>query len=453
MVEAYVADKFGASFRDHHSYNIRESFNDSSPQVPLVFLLSPGADPLTDIQTLAGQMKTSTDTQAVASVSLGQGQAANAERLIASAAASGTWVVLQNCHLMPSWLPVLERIVTKLSAVSVVSVSAASSAVEVKAVPKTPIAGVRMLGPRKKYQGSSRAGLATGAVLPAAIEEITMLHPKFRLWLTVLPTYTSQNTLSFPGSVLSAGVKLNKDTPRGLKANVIAALSRPPLCDAGFMEAHGTSTAAPEFRKLVYGTVMFHALAQERRWFGSLGWNIPYEFTDSDLAVSLLLLKKHVDSSGASHSIPTLQYLIGECFYGGRVTDPWDRRALASLLQEHLSADVLYGTRPQSAAVAAAAAPVGSEESPIVSFLRDVPVASPPEAFGLHPLAGNTKLRLNTSELLHTVQAATDRHVVQSMQHSFDEGETAEVSVPLSGPFSAAAMTFLAGDVFCRYVT
>lgn len=46
-----------------------------------------------------------------------------------------------------------------------------------------------------------------------------------------------------------------------------------------------------EWKKMFIGLSFFHSLILERRKYGPLGWNIPYEFTAADFAICQLQLR------------------------------------------------------------------------------------------------------------------------------------------------------------------
>lgn len=71
--------------------------------IPVIFLLSAGADPTDSIDTLARRKR-----RDIECVSMGEGQDVVALRVINSATANGSWVLLQNCHLGLDFIESLE---------------------------------------------------------------------------------------------------------------------------------------------------------------------------------------------------------------------------------------------------------------------------------------------------------------------------------------------------------
>jgi dynein heavy chain, axonemal len=81
---------------------------DSTPAVPIYFILSPGANVMGDLDNLA-QKYNFVYGESYHNVSMGQGQDVIAMRNLEMAHRQGHWVVLNNIHLMPNWLIELEK--------------------------------------------------------------------------------------------------------------------------------------------------------------------------------------------------------------------------------------------------------------------------------------------------------------------------------------------------------
>jgi dynein heavy chain len=107
--------------------------------------------------------------------------------------------------------------------------------------------------------------------LEVIYENVTKAKPDkmFRLWLTTDPTD------KFPLGILQKSLKVVTEPPDGLGANIRQIYTR--LTPENLEESQ-----RPEFKSLIYVLAFFHSTIQERKKCGKIGWNIKYDFNESD---------------------------------------------------------------------------------------------------------------------------------------------------------------------------
>lgn len=201
------------------------------------------------------------------------------------------------------------------------------------------------------------------------IEDPRSVHREFRLYLSSMPTN------KFPVSVLQNSVKVTNEPPKGLRANIKRAFA--DMLD-NFFEEH---VLEQDWRSMIFGISMFHAIIQERKKFGPLGWNIIYEFNDSDRECAFDNMKMFC----ASGTIPwdALEYITGEITYGGRVTDYWDLRCLKTILKIFFAPHILaedYTYSPSGIYYC----PRFEKIDNYRGFIDNLPIIEEPEIFGMH---------------------------------------------------------------------
>ncbi len=237
-------------------------------------------------------------------------------------------------------------------------------------------------------------------VLERICEEFSeeTLNSNFRLWLTSEP---SEN---FPPFVLQNGVKMTNEPPKGMRANLLGSLLQ--VNDDWF----NTCNRKNEFKKMLFGLCFFHASVRERRKFGPLGWNISYVFSLPDLKISMDQLRIFLDDLRDGDNIPyaALAYLVGECNYGGRVTDDKDRRCIMNILDDFYTPKILddsYRFSPSGVYYA----PEPGTLNNYRDYVRTLPFNEGPEVFGLHDNANISSAISETNLLLETALSLQPR--------------------------------------------
>jgi hypothetical protein len=438
-IELWARAEIGPSAVLRREMDLSHIARSASPHQPVLFFLAPGSELTARLRASAAGMGATLEA-----ISLGATNLRSTSLMIAKAAAEGQWLLLENTHLAPAWMPTLLRLVS--------------------AIRRLPVTddtdGAYGMGSTATVAVSALPGSFVGtedddtSLLPAAV------NTSFRLFLTV-----TNEASPLPVPLIQLCEKIAMEARTGsLRSAVIAPLLAPPLSvpafftpqelenidiDAGFIRADDGPTAIQKavadasneeeeeeavptsaeipvevasrllqneilaqggwlglFQRLAYSLVLFHVAVVERSSFGRRGWTSPVTFTQADLNAGLHVLRDIVTSAAvqslstdvdeqggeaptddnddeedkpwmdetdpaddrprssrrgnrtpglirpkSSRSMQTdessspmwllpydtLRCAIGDCIYGGRLSNSTDHRALVRLLHCYLS--------------------------------------------------------------------------------------------------------------------
>ncbi|KAK7945776.1 hypothetical protein WMY93_001504 [Mugilogobius chulae] len=229
----FVEEKLGVKYTEGRKTEFAKSFKESGPASPVFFILSPGVDPLKDVESLGKKLGFTIDLGKLHNVSLGQGQEAVAEVAMEQAAKEGHWVILQNIHLVGRWLGSLEKLLERCC------------------------------------EGS---------------------HPDYRVFMSAEPAPLPQEHI-IPQGILENAIKITNEPPTGMHANLHAALDN---FDQDILDQ---CSREQEFKTILFSLCYFHACVAERRKFGPQGWNRKYPFNTGDLTISVNVLYNYLEAN------------------------------------------------------------------------------------------------------------------------------------------------------------
>ncbi|XP_030257300.1 dynein axonemal heavy chain 9 [Sparus aurata] len=232
-VRDFVEEKLGSKYVIGRSLDFAVSFEESGPATPMFFILSPGVDPLKDVEKHGKKLGYTFDNKNFHNVSLGQGQEVIAEQALDLAAKNGHWVILQNIHLVARWLGTLEKLL------------------------------------EQHAEGSNE---------------------NFRVFVSAEPSSTPEGHI-IPQGILENSIKITNEPPTGMHANLHKAL------DNFNQDTLDMCARENEFKSILFALCYFHAVVAERRKFGPQGWNRSYPFNTGDLTISINVLYNYLEAN------------------------------------------------------------------------------------------------------------------------------------------------------------
>ncbi|RXM37302.1 Dynein heavy chain 8, axonemal [Acipenser ruthenus] len=424
----YISDSMGVKFAESVILNLEKTWEESDTRTPLICFLSMGSDPTNQIDALAKRQRLE-----CRAISMGQGQEVHARRLIQMSMQQARKYISDSMgvkfaesvilNLEKTWeesdtrTPLICFLSMGSDPTNQIDALAKRQRLECRAISMGQGQEVhaRRLIQMSMQQGgwvllqNCHLGLEFMDELLETITTTETMNETFRVWIT------TEAHEKFPITLLQSSIKFTNEPPQGVRAGLKRTF-------VGISQDQLDVTNLPMWKPMLYSVAFLHTCVQERRKFGPLGWNIPYEFNSADFTASVQFIQNHLDECSIKKGVSwvTVRYMLGEVQYGGRVTDDYDKRLLNCFSRVWFSEKMF---EPTFCFYTNYKIPVCKTVEQYMEFIQSLPAVDTPQVFGLHPNADITYQSNTSSEVLNTITN------IQPKESGGGAGETRETIV------------------------
>jgi dynein heavy chain len=227
----YINETMGEKYIEPLNFSMNETYKETNNLTPIFFVLFPGEDPTLKVEEQGKLCGKTIKDGTFINIPMGQGQEEGANRSLVECAEKGKWIMLQNVHLMITWM--------------------------------------------KKFENDLEAVSANA-------------HPDFRCFISSEPPPLPEMKI-IPEPILQASVKVANEAPQDLKANL-----RRAYLNFNNQRLESCSKVQ-EFKSILFGLCFFHALVIGRKKFGAIGWSRVYNFNEGDLTICADVLNNYLE--------------------------------------------------------------------------------------------------------------------------------------------------------------